>query len=76
MRDGERFALIPCCGYQPALYGTDFLHPFHPVPQSVEVRVHDRRHVQRDELREGEAADHREAERPPRFRARDRKSVV
>ena len=35
----------------------------------IHVRVDHRRHVQRDELRERESADHRDAERTPRLRA-------
>lgn len=45
--------------------------PYFPQPllQSGEIRVDDGRHVQGDELREGEAAYDRDAERPARERA-------
>ncbi len=40
--------------------------------ERVQIGVHHRRDVERDELREGEAAHHRDAQRPPRFRPRAR----
>jgi hypothetical protein len=42
---------------------------FAPVLQPIEVQIHDRRRVQREDLTDHQSADDRDAERPPHFRA-------